>query len=279
MGTITAHTSCEKEARTRRRKHQGTPGISDKNDSTRIPRLWRLEFPSEIPASSLSFCGYGTTIIALLRNNTSPTIKRTVEFSNEQNSNNEGAVSSKISSSSSFCQIAKVVKTQIGGMTEEFRSSGLPWSGHECRSVIAGGSGVLYCLPALFCSSNPLEQCIWLTQALISVMADYVYVGGDSWIHGIDRFFATANTFVVIFRAALGLKIITTTIAVIPISTFILANRSKQLMDLQGWIYFHFLWHLTSSIAVAFTVHLLHTCPDFNEEYSNSYSLLHSLCK
>jgi hypothetical protein len=279
MGTITAHTSCEKEARTRRRKHQGTPGISDKNDSTRIPRLWRLEFPSEIPASSLSFCGYGTTIIALLRNNTSPTIKRTVEFSNEQNSNNEGAVSSKISSSSSFCQIAKVVKTQIGGMTEEFRSSGLPWSGHECRSVIAGGSGVLYCLPALFCSSNPLEQCIWLTQALISVMADYVYVGGDSWIHGIDRFFATANTFVVIFRAALGLKIITTTIAVIPISTFILANRSKQLMDLQGWIYFHFLWHITSSIAVAFTVHLLHTCPDFNEEDSNSYSLLYSLCK
>jgi hypothetical protein len=278
MGTTT-HTSCEKEATTLRRKHQGTPRIAEMNDTIRIPRLWRLEFLSDISASSLSFCGYGTTRITLLRNNTSPTIKRTAEFSNEQNSNNEGAVSSKISSSSSFCQFSKVAKTQVRGMTEEFRSSGLPWSGHECRSLIAGGSGVLYCLPALFCNSNPLEQSIWLTQALISVMADYVYVGGDSWIHGIDRFFATANTFVVIFRAALGLKIITTTIAVIPISTFILANRSKQLMDLQGWIYFHFLWHLTSSIAVAFTVHLLHTCPDFNEEDSNSYSLLYSLCK
>lgn len=278
MGT-TAHTSCEKEATTRRRKHQGTPGIAENNDSTRIPRLWRFEFPSEISASSLSFCGYGTTIIALLRNNKSPTIKRTAEFSNGPNSNNEGAVSSKISSLSSFCEITKVAKTQARGMTEEFRSSGLPWSGHECRSLIAGGSGVLYCLPALFCNSNPLEQSIWLTQALISVMADYVYVGGVSWIHGIDRFFATANTLLVIFRAALGLKIITTTIAVIPIYTFILANQSKQIMDLQGWIYLHFLWHLTSSIAVAFTVHLLHTCPDFNEEYSNSYSLLHNLCK
>jgi len=256
--------------------------MDDKDDSTRTLELWRLGFSPEISVSSVTSNSENSPILfvhrvlALLNIKTSPTGTRMVEVWNEQRSTYEGAFSPNIPPSG-LEQIAKTVVAQARGLTEEFQNSGLPWTCNECRSVVAGGSGVLYCLPALFCKSNRVEQCIWLAQALLSIMADYVYVGRNSWIHGIDRIFATVNTFAVIFRAAFGLKIITMTIGIIPISSFILANRSKHQLDLQGWIFYHFLWHLTGSVIVAFTVHLLYTCPDYNEDKSTSYSLL-NLC-
>ena len=279
---MTAYPLCEKEVVTTRRRKQQGADIDDRDDH-RTPPLRRLGFSTEISVSSLALNGENSPILfvqrifALLRINTSPSGTRKIELSTNQKATCERALSPNISSSR-LQNIVKTVVAQARGMTEEFNNSGLPWTGHECRSVIAGGSGVLYCLPAFFCKNNHIEQCVWFTQALISVTADYVYVGRNSWIHGIDRFFATANTLAVIFRAIFGLKIITVTLAIIPISCFILANRSKHQLDLQGWIFYHFLWHLTGSVIVAFTVYLLRTCPDYNEDHSTSYSLLNHVC-
>jgi hypothetical protein len=199
-----------------------------------------------------------------------------VRFRKEaKTSGQEKEASDRLSSQSFSASIvqhaSKTVVEQARGMTEEFKKNGLPWTGPQTRSLLAGGSGILYCLPALFCKSNRIEQCIWCTQAFLSVMADYAYIDRDSWFHGIDRFFATANALAVMFRASYGLKLDTLIIATIPFSAFILANRSKQQRCLQWWIYYHFLWHVTSSTSVAYTVYLLYNCPDYDEDLS-SYS-------
>eukprot|EP00532_Pseudo-nitzschia_australis_P004113 CAMPEP_0168182742 /NCGR_PEP_ID=MMETSP0139_2-20121125/12057_1 /TAXON_ID=44445 /ORGANISM="Pseudo-nitzschia australis, Strain 10249 10 AB" /LENGTH=278 /DNA_ID=CAMNT_0008103695 /DNA_START=199 /DNA_END=1032 /DNA_ORIENTATION=- len=276
--TTTAHSGSEREATTaRRRKYQST-GIIDKHDFSIMSWLgWRLGVPSDVPASSSSFGEYFQSIFAL-PHNTLSAFKRTdkdkCSKKEEHISNKKGGIPSNIVVFG-LRQCANTAVTQARGLTKEFRSCGLPWKGDQCRSVISGGSGVLFCLPAFYCRSNRLEQCLWFTQALLSVMADYVYVGNESWIHGIDRIFATVNTIAMITRGAFGLKTITTTIAVIPLSAFILANRSKQQRDLQGWIFYHFLWHLTASIILAVVVHLLSTCGDDNKDFSNvDHSLL-----
>jgi len=193
---------------------------------------------------------------------------------------NKGASLPPNSIPSTFLQIANTVVIQVQETTiKEFQNPGLPWTVYECRSVIAGGSGVLYCLPALFCKSDNITQCIWVTQALLSVMADYVYVGRKSCIHGVDRCFATANTFAIIFQAAFGLKSITMILAIFPISCFLLANRSKRKFDLKMWIWYHFLWHLSGSVNAAFATYLLYTCPDYNNEDSSTlHSLLNHVC-
>jgi hypothetical protein len=163
-------------------------------------------------------------------------------------------------------------------MTKEFTKNGLPWKDEECRSMMAGGSGVFYCLPALFCRSNGYEQCLWLVQAFLSVMADYVYIDKDSWIHGIDRYFAISNVVVLIFRTALGLRAIAFINAFIPISSFMMANRSKLQRNFHRWTYYHFLWHISGSISIAFTVHLLYNCPAYDEKISTDDYLLNQFC-
>ena len=175
-------------------------------------------------------------------------------------------------------QVSKTMAAQVRGMTEEFKKSGLPWPGHECRSMVAGLSGILYCLPAFFCKSHSIVQYVWLIQALLSVLADYVYVDKDSWVHGIDRFVATANALAMLIWAASGLKFDIMMIGIVPISTFTLANRSKQQRNLQSWIYYHFLWHLTGSIGVAFVFHLLDNCPYYDGDSSNNNFLLDRFC-
>ena len=35
----------------------------------------------------------------------------------------------------------------------DFTSAGIPWEGLQCRSIMAGGSGIMYALPALVCPS------------------------------------------------------------------------------------------------------------------------------
>jgi len=257
---IITHFSSDEDALKRRRKHQDV-GIADKHDISQTTWLWRLGYPPDIAASSLSFIRYVQTIITLPKNDTT--------------SDDAKTVAAKRSSSN----LSSCFGAQVRGMFKDFRSNGLPWRGNDCRSVISGCSGLLFCLPAFFCKSNRLEQFNWVLQALLSVMADYVYIGTDSWIHGIDRFFATTNTFAIIARAAFALNSNAITIALIPISAFVLANRAKEQLDLKGWIFYHFLWHVTASVAVTVTVHLLFTCPDFNRDNANlESSPLYNLC-
>lgn len=263
------------------RKNQGKKRVFTNYNEKRD--LWLSGFSSEVSSPSSSYSSNNRWIIHLwrvcasLHARMACTTSHLFEPSDEEKRTSD-RVTSQNREPSFLNQVSKAITEQARGMTNDFKSNGLPWKGPECRSILAGGSGVLYCLPAFFCKSNRTEQCVWLMQALLSVMADYVYVDKDSCIHGIDRFFATANAVAIISRAAYGLNTMIATLAIIPLSTFVLANRSKQQLNVQRWIYYHFLWHLTGSICIAFVIDLLYTCPDYDEDVSTENLLLDRFC-
>ena len=62
----------------------------------------------------------------------------------------------------------------------------------EVRAPVSGLSGALFALPAA-CTPDPAEQALWVFQAVVSVLADYVYIGGPSPAHGVDRVLASFN--------------------------------------------------------------------------------------
>jgi hypothetical protein len=167
---------------------------------------------------------------------------------------------------------------QLQGMTKNFTKSGLPWHGHECRSLFAGGTGILYCLPALCCHNNRLEQAMWIVQAMCSVLADYVCVTDDSIIHGADRFYATFNTVSTLWRATqhwnggMEQRLLLLCTAVLPLSCFVLAHRAKSQGNLLDWQWYHGWWHITGSIAVALTVYVLYHCQNDEDGGKNNHS-------
>jgi hypothetical protein len=174
--------------------------------------------------------------------------------------------------------ISKTINHQFHGMTKNFTKSGLPWHGTECRSLFAGGSGILYCLPALFCHNNRSEQLMWIVQAISSILADYVYVSHDSMFHGMDRFYATFNTAATLWRAAhnyhggIQQVLLLLVTSVLPLSCFVLANRAKSQRNLLDWQWYHGWWHITGSTAVAFTVYVLYHSHN-DEEDENNHSI------
>jgi hypothetical protein len=165
---------------------------------------------------------------------------------------------------------------QLKGMTNGFQKSGLPWTGIRCRSLMAGGSGLLYCLPAFVSCTNRLEQVTWVVQAFLSVMADYVHIHHDSAFHGMDRLFATYNTVRILWRSVILLNSCVLILSILPITFFVLANQAKTQLDLQLWQVYHGCWHLTGSIAVSVVVFLIDNC---NDKDSSKPSALNPFCK
>jgi hypothetical protein len=192
----------------------------------------------------------------------------------------------------------RTINFQLQGMTEDFSKSGLPWSGQQCQSFVAGGTGILYCLPsvsiavvaaACTCAGNDvhvlsssfpltlrrMEQAAWILQAFLSVMADYVHIHHDSVFHGLDRYYASFNTVAMLIRAAFHLPGVTMLVlGCPPIACFLLANRAKTMATaagggdsnhyLQQWHWCHGGWHVTGSIAVTLAVYWMHGSDDGN---------------
>jgi hypothetical protein len=161
--------------------------------------------------------------------------------------------------------IPHAVLLQFNGIFHDFCDSGLPWKGYQCRSLRAGGSGCLYALPAL-ATSNRWEQAIWITQAILSVWADYFNSHHSSFAHGVDRVCAFTNLVQIIVRGGTILPPYLPLIAITPISCFMGAGRAKKALDLEAWHWWHFGWHLTGGICAMLTVYLMHHCPDLQSD-------------
>ena len=84
------------------------------------------------------------------------------------------------------------VSRQLRGLTTEFCSTGMPsaWGAADRRAAVSGLSGALYALPA---TATPFlyEKALWLAQACLSILADYVFIAEDHPVQGVDRTFAS----------------------------------------------------------------------------------------
>ena len=124
--------------------------------------------------------------------------------------------------------VATSLREQIRVRTTDLTASNMPptWTLDELRAPVSGLSGALFALPAA-CTPDPAEQALWVFQAVVSVLADYVYIGGPSPAHGIDRVLASFNFLRLAFLLsqqapelfALGL---------VPAALFVYAQRMKD---------------------------------------------------
>jgi hypothetical protein len=132
-----------------------------------------------------------------------------------------------------------------------------------CR--FSGLSGLMYALPLL--SHNRmtvLGKLSWVLQAVLSILADYTYIGHSSPIHGIDRYLATFNCFRVIavgVDAKLWLHVV---LAPIPLAFHLFARIAKvdmneakdagRMEDFEGhknnWVVMHGWWHVTGALLI-----------------------------
>lgn len=173
------------------------------------------------------------------------------------------------SSPSSFTTTTIFTTLQLltQGITADFCKNGLPWEGTTCRSKRAGLSGILYALPALVAtttnSGHPsYDQIMWTVQACLSILADYFYICQDSIWHGIDRYFAIFNIVTIVWRAYVELNWKVVLLAILPVSCYMGANRSKKQMNVEAWHMWHCLWHVTGGPLACLVVYMLHHCPD-----------------
>lgn len=115
----------------------------------------------------------------------------------------------------------------------------------------SGLTGTFFVIPAF--SDNrmaKLGKFFWFLQAVLSILADYVYIGVAHPIHGIDRYSATINCFRVLavgFKARLHGHVY---MAVVPLGIHLLARIAKQELAWHLWIFLHGWWHVSAPILI-----------------------------
>uniref|UniRef100_A0A7S2SMK2 Uncharacterized protein n=1 Tax=Rhizochromulina marina TaxID=1034831 RepID=A0A7S2SMK2_9STRA len=144
----------------------------------------------------------------------------------------------------------------------DFRSSNLPWRGKQCQSWVAGGSGLLFLLPVAVCPER-WEQGIWLLQATLSFLADFVHIHHDSVFHGLDRVFATGMVVRLIYIACTRSHPAMALLAVPPLLCIVVGTSAKNRLDLETWKIWHGLWHLSASLLATLVMHTIHSCEAF----------------
>jgi hypothetical protein len=176
--------------------------------------------------------------------------------------------------SSIWANLQHVISLPLSNLSQEFCNNGLPWEGNDCRSLLAGGSGCLYALPALFANVSFFEQMIWIVQACLSVWADYFHVHHSSIAHGLDRIMATCLFVTTVVRAATKLNVWRVLLlGLLPTAFFVAASFAKKNRNLAAWHWSHFGWHLSGGLVSMLVVGLIYDCPQVDS------SLLVLLCR
>ncbi|GAB5359353.1 hypothetical protein AAMO2058_000536800 [Amorphochlora amoebiformis] len=150
--------------------------------------------------------------------------------------------------------LSSVVSNHITNISSDLQTSGLPFE--DSKSRWAGLSGYMYALPAL---ATPFlwEKGVWILQALLSVTADYYYVNDIHMVHGVDRIFATYNTIRMILIVAACMPMWTVVFALIPLSFYYHGALAKKNIDVQSWIFYHTLWHISGGLLCAIFTYLV----------------------
>ena len=140
---------------------------------------------------------------------------------------------------------------QMRGMftAEQFCLASLP---RECQHWFSGLSGILYVLP-MFSTSRRMTICgksMWVAQAVLSCLADYVYVGLAHPVHGIDRHFATMNCLVILAIGAKSRLSYYLLASVVPLGVHLAARIAQQEKNWHLWVFLHGWWHITSTVLI-----------------------------
>ena len=153
------------------------------------------------------------------------------------------------------------VRTQVSGLLWEFKSCKMPWPAERCRSKRAGWSGICFALPVVCCAYRG-ERLLWCLQAFMSVLADYVFIGRSSVVHGLDRVLASLMLVRLIYECTLKVHSLFALWALPPLAFFALAAHAKSTRDAVLWKYAHCLWHVAGGLLAAFSTCRLHedTC-------------------
>jgi len=139
-------------------------------------------------------------------------------------------------------------------MYSKFCSTNLPWKDESCKHILSGLSGVFYLLPICLSNSALWDNIAWIMQAILSIMADYIYIQQPHFIHGVDKVFAVYNISRIMFRVYPVSSLIPTIPMLI---LFVLSHYFKMVNNVQGWIYCHFCWHLVGGITCTYGMYLL----------------------
>lgn len=78
-------------------------------------------------------------------------------------------------------------------MYSRFCSTNLPWTDSSCKHVLSGLSGIFYLLPICLPTVSVWDNIAFITQAILSIMADYLYIQQPHFIHGVDKVFSVYN--------------------------------------------------------------------------------------
>ena len=140
------------------------------------------------------------------------------------------------------------VSRQLRGLTTEFCSTGMPsaWGAADRRAAVSGLSGALYALPA---TATPFlyEKALWLAQACLSILADYVFIAEDHPVQGVDRTFAS-------FMMVRNLSVLGPAVprlaplVLVPVLCFVAAAHAKTADRPRAWQLAHGAWHLTGAL-------------------------------
>jgi hypothetical protein len=154
----------------------------------------------------------------------------------------------------------KTVTNHLRNMTLNFGKTCMPWG--VKRSVCAGCSGVLFALPGVvaFREHDPLSTYIlaaFITQALLSVMSDYVCTGRDSVWHGLDRWMSSVMTVSMVWYAQSALSPKHCAIAVPPLFCLYQSKNAIARGDWSAYVVWHTLWHLSAVFGCCGVIYLV----------------------
>eukprot|EP00520_Triparma_pacifica_P011072 CAMPEP_0118653916 /NCGR_PEP_ID=MMETSP0785-20121206/12087_1 /TAXON_ID=91992 /ORGANISM="Bolidomonas pacifica, Strain CCMP 1866" /LENGTH=205 /DNA_ID=CAMNT_0006546493 /DNA_START=128 /DNA_END=742 /DNA_ORIENTATION=- len=147
-------------------------------------------------------------------------------------------------------KFAEVFIEQMRGMftSAHFNEAHLPL---EAKHWFSGLSGFMFILPIF--SRNRMTRYgkgMWLMQALLSVLADYTYLGLSHPVHGVDRHAATINCirlFMLGINAGLWYYI---RAASVPLGIHLAARIAKKEENWPLWIFLHGWWHISGPILI-----------------------------
>ena len=141
-------------------------------------------------------------------------------------------------------------------MYSKFCSTNLPWKDESCKHILSGLSGIFYLMPICLCTGTFLDNIAWIMQAILSIMADYLYIQHSHFIHGVDKVFAVFNISRIMIRVY---PIASLTPAIPMLMFFALSHYFKIINKVHYWIYCHFCWHLVGGLTCTYGMYLLNS--------------------